>query len=263
MKECFIKLEENEIGIVKLIINNSSSKNALNPTILNEITANLKNLKERDNLRLLIVTGAGNAFSAGADLEWMKASKGLSLSENKRDALNFSNMLKNLEEFPVPTLALVNGSAYGGGLGIIAACDFAVSFKEAKYCFSEVKLGLIPAMIGPYVLRVLGYKKTKYLFLTGKVFTAEEALKINLIDFIGNEDEVHNWLNKFKADILNGGPKAQKEIKNFLLKINNRSIDDALLDEASQSIASIRISEEGQEGIKAFLDKKKPKWVKS
>jgi len=260
MTKKFIKIEKKNNGIFELIFNNPQSRNALNKIMLKEISECLDDLKDNKNLRILIITGVGKTFSAGADLDWMRAAKNLSLEDNKKDALYFSKMLKKIDEFPKPTLALINGHAFGGGLGIISACDFSLAEENAKFCFSEVRLGLIPAMIGPYVVRCIGLANSRKLFLTGKVFDTKHALKINLIDealpFSKLVDKKEDLIN----ELLIGAPKAQEEIKKFLLMITNKDINNDLINKTSGTIANIRTSSEGQEGIDAFLNKRKPRW---
>jgi methylglutaconyl-CoA hydratase len=260
MTKKFIKIEKKKNGVFELIFNNPQSRNALNKIMLKEISESLDDLKLNKKLRILIITGVGKTFSAGADLDWMKAAKNLSLEDNKKDALYFSEMIKKIDEFSKPTLALINGHVFGGGLGIVSACDFSLAEENAKFCFSEVRLGLIPAMIGPYVVRSIGLANSRKLFLTGKVFDTKHALKINLIDealplsmLIDKKEELVN-------ELLMGAPKAQEEIKNFLFDITNKDINESLINKTSQTIANIRTSSEGQEGIDAFLNKRKPSW---
>ena len=178
----YLKLDLNDKGIGTILFSNTRSKNALTPKMISEIILALKFLEKSENCRILVISGEGNTFSSGADLEWMKKSINLKYKENVKESKEFTKMLKSIDSFSKPTISLVNGHAFGGALGIIAATHFAISFKESKFCFSEVRLGLIPAMIAPYILRSIGYKETKKLFLTGEVFTAQKAVNIGLID---------------------------------------------------------------------------------
>ena len=259
MKYDFLKIEKQENNIYELTFNNPNSRNALNDKMLSEIIDCLETLK-RQPCRLLIITGEGKAFSAGADLEWMKKSINLNFQDNVNDALNFSKMLKLIDTFPSPTISVINGHAFGGGLGIICTCDFSIANVEAKFSFSEVRLGLIPAMIGPYVLRNIGFLNSRKLFLTGEVFNAEKALKINLIDIAINKENIQKEKEKLIENLLKGGPRAQCEIKKFLLNIYSKNIDDTLISRSAKKISEIRVSKEGQEGIKSFLEQSKPKW---
>ena len=260
MIKSFVKIEKKKNGVFELVFNNPTSRNALNKIMLKEISESLDELSLNKDLRILIITGEGKAFSAGADLDWMKAAKDLSIEDNKKDALYFSEMLKKLDEFSKPTLALINGHAFGGGLGIISACDFALAEINAKFCFSEVRLGLIPAMIGPYILRSIGLANSRKLFLSGKIFDTKYALKINFIDEALPLSELIDKKEELIKDLLMGAPKAQEEIKKFLFNISNKDINNNLINETSETIANIRTSFEGQEGIEAFLNKRKPSW---
>ena len=184
----------------------------------------------------------------------------LTVEENKKDAVKFSKMLKKIDELYCPTIALINGHAFGGGLGIISVCDFKIADSKSKFCFSEVKLGLLPAMIGPYILRNLGFSNTKKLFLTGEVFGVSLASELNLIDKFVDKENITYERNILIDKLLLGGPKAQAAIKSYLQDIYSKNISDNLIDIAAESISKIRVSEEGQKGIKSFLDKKQPDW---
>ena len=256
----YLKVTNLKKNVFQVVLNNPDTRNALNSVILDEVIVCLEKLNKEKLCRALIITGVDKSFSSGADLEWMKKSIDLSIEDNKKDALKFSKMLKTIDDFYCPTIAIINGHAFGGGLGIISVCDFTIADIDSKFCFSEVKLGLIPAMIGPYILRSIGYIKTKQLFLTGEIFDASKAIKYNFINIAVKKENIIEERNKLIDKILLGGPKAQSEIKSYLQNIYNKNIDDILINNASDSIARIRVSDEGQEGISAFLTKSKPKW---
>ena len=260
MEYNFIKIKVIKEKVFQISLNNPKSRNAINSVMLDELLDCLDNLRRKKEIRVLIITGEGKAFSAGADLEWMKQSINLTLEENKNDAMKFSKMLKKIDEFYCTTIAIINGHAFGGGLGILSACDFKIADSKSKFCFSEVKLGLIPAMIGPYILRNLGYVNTKKLFLTGEIFNTDEATKINLIDKFVSTQHIINERNILIDKLLLGGPKAQAAIKIYLKNIYSKSISDNVIEYAAENIADLRVSEEGQKGIKAFLNKSNPDW---
>ncbi len=260
MKYDFIKIKTIKEKVFQISLNNPESRNAINAIMLDELLDCLDDLSRKKEIRVLIITGEGQAFSAGADLEWMKQSINLTLEENKNDAMKFSKMLRKIDEFYCTTIAIVNGHAFGGGLGILSVCDFKISDSKSKFCFSEVKLGIIPAMIGPYILRNLGYANTKKLFLTGEIFDADQAVTLNLIDkFVGTQ-HIINERNTLIDKLLLGGPKAQTAIKDYLQNIHSKSISDDVIEYAAENIADLRVSEEGQKGIKAFLKKRNPDW---
>ena len=260
MEYNFIKIKLLKEKVFQISLNNPKSRNAINSIMLDELLDCLDSLSGKKEIRVLIITGEGQAFSAGADLEWMKQSINLTLEENKNDAMKFSKMLRKIDEFYCTTIAIINGHAFGGGLGILSVCDFKIADSKSKFCFSEVKLGIIPAMIGPYILRNLGYANTKKLFLTGEIFDADQATNLNLIDTSVSSQNIINERNILIDKLLLGGPKAQTAIKNYLQNIYSKSISDDVIKYAAENIADLRVSEEGQKGIKAFLDKSKPDW---
>ena len=228
--------------------------------MISEIILALKFLEKSENCRILVISGEGNTFSSGADLEWMKKSINLKYKENVKESKEFTKMLKSIDSFSKPTISLVNGHAFGGALGIIAATDFAISFKESKFCFSEVRLGLIPAMIAPYILRSIGYKETKKLFLTGEVFTAQKAVNIGLIDETISLKDFNIKETKLIKDLLIAAPIAQKKIKLYLKKIFQKEINAKLINDTATTISKIRVTEEAQKGLRAFFDKKEASW---
>ena len=257
----FLIVKKSDEGVFTITLNNPKQKNALNLQMIKELKDTLTLLKEHSETRLLCITGSGNVFSSGADLDWMKRARNLNLKENKVDALNFTSLLKQIDCFPKPTIAIINGHVFGGGLGIIAACDYSIANSEAKFSFSEVKLGIIPAMIAPYIIRNIGYKKSKNLFLTGEVFNTEKAMKIELIDYNAEESRIENIKNVLIKKLLQGNPRAQQEIKQFLSLINYKEINKNLIDLSADTISNIRVTSDAKEGIDAFLEKRKPKWI--
>lgn len=260
MDYTYLKLKSYKNKVYEITLNKPNSRNALNSQMLEELTLCLQKVSNEKECRVLIITGSGNTFSAGADLEWMKQSINLTLEENKKDAMKFSKMLRKIDEFYCMTIAIINGHAFGGGLGILSVCDFKIADSKSKFCFSEVKLGIIPAMIGPYILRSLGYNNTKKLFLTGEIFDADQAALLNLIDKFVSTDHIINERNILIDKLLLGGPKAQTAIKTYLQNIYSKSISDDVINYAAENIADLRVSEEGQKGIKAFLNKSNPDW---
>ena len=260
MEYNFIKIKNIKEKVLQISLNNPKARNAINSMMLDELLDCLDNLRKKKEIRVLIITGEGQAFSAGADLEWMKQSINLTFEENKNDAMKFSKMLRKIDEFFCATIAIINGHAFGGGLGLFSVCDFKIADSKSKFCFSEVKLGIIPAMIGPYILRNLGYNNTKKLFLTGEIFDADQAVTFNLIDKLVSTENIINERNSLIDKLLLGGPKAQIAIKNYLQNIYAKIISDDVIKYAAENIAELRVSEEGQKGIKAFLNKSNPDW---
>ena len=259
----YLKLNLTNEGIAKISFSNPKNKNALNPSMINDIKEAICFLKKSEKCRLLILSGEGNIFSSGADLEWMKKSKNLNYKKNNQEAKTFTEMLKDIDNFPKPTISFINGHAFGGALGIIAASDFSLSMETSKFCFSEVKLGLIPAMIAPYILRSIGYNTTKKLFLTGEVFGARKALSFGLIDAVVKNSDFKSNESQLIQNLLSAAPIAQQKIKSFLKEVCFKEINTLLIEKTSETISKIRVTKEAQEGLSAFLEKRKPNWNKN
>ncbi|MBS3959370.1 MAG: enoyl-CoA hydratase/isomerase family protein [Xanthomonadaceae bacterium] len=237
--------------------------NAFDADLIAALNAALDTLAADDGVRAVVLTGQGSTFSAGADLHWMRGMASASEAENLADSLELARLMRGLNFFPKPTIARVNGSAYGGGVGLVACCDIAIGVEGAKFSLSEAKLGLVPAVISPYVVAAIGARQARKLFQTAEVFEAPEAQRIGLLHRCvpaaeldeAVERELH-WLGK-------GGPIAQREAKTLALRMGGMSREDAeRIDTANaRLIARLRVSPEGQEGIGAFLDKRAPRWV--
>jgi methylglutaconyl-CoA hydratase len=243
-------------GIVSIALARPELHNAFDETLVAELTTALASLAADDSVRALVLTGLGNTFSAGADLEWMRRMAKASHEDNLEDALRLGVLLRALAHFPRPVLARVNGSAYGGGVGLIACCDIAIGVESAKFALSEVKLGLAPAMISPYVMAAIGARQARRFFLSGEVFDAAEATRIGLLHQCVAASELDAMLERQLHFLLKGGPAAQAECKRLIL-------DEAMFDERhAELIARLRASPEGQEGMAAFLERRAPGWTK-
>jgi methylglutaconyl-CoA hydratase len=236
--------------------------NAFDARLVAELTAALREVDSDPAVRAVVLTGAGATFSAGADLNWMRAMAAAGEAENREDSLRLATLMRTLNFLSKPTLARVNGSAYGGGVGLVACCDVAIGVRGAKFSLSEVKLGLVPAVISPYVVAAIGARQARRLFLSAEVFSAEEALRIGLLHEClpgGELDEAVerslHWLGK-------GGPLAQSEAKALALRLSGMEPDGAEARDRDNAalIARLRVSAEGQEGLTAFLDKRAPAW---
>ena len=248
-------------GVCTITLNRPDVKNAFNESMIENLQSVMEKVSNNKDLRVLIITGTGDSFSAGADLNWMKKSIHFSKEENIKDANKFAKMLKTLDNFGRPTIAKINGHVFGGGLGIIASCDFAVSADSAKYCFSEVKLGLTPAMISPYIIRSIGETWARRLFLSGQVFDSKLALKINLLSKVVPLEDLNIEINYLVKLLLKGAPNAQGMCKKLIKKVNNSNINKELINYTLEKIAQSRSSEEGKDGMSAFLNKHKAKWL--
>lgn len=237
--------------------------NAFDATLISELTLALSGLGADDEVRAVVLTGAGSTFSAGADLNWMRDMAAASEADNREDSLRLAALMRTLAFLPKPTIARVNGSAYGGGIGLVACCDLAIGVEGAKFCLSEVKLGLVPAVISPYVASAIGPRHARRLFLTAEVFDAAEAQRIGLLHQAVPADELDAAVDRSLHWLGKGGPLAQREAKRLALRLSGLSEDEALHEDRRNAdlIAALRVSPEGQEGLGAFLDKRAPRWV--
>jgi methylglutaconyl-CoA hydratase len=211
--------------------------------------------------RAVVLTGAGSVFCAGADVQWMKRSAGYSEAENARDAEAMGAMMRTIDRCPCPVIGRINGSALGGGMGLIAACDIVAVLAGAQFGFTEVKLGIVPAVISSFVLRKTGPGPARRYFLTGELFGAEEARAMGLVHAVAeNPDALDAKVEEFVRALLQCGPRAVATAKALIREVASLA-PDAALEHAIQTIARVRVSPEGQEGLGAFLDKRKPKWI--
>lgn len=249
-------------GVATVTLNRAEKHNAFNDAVIAELDAAFRDLGTNDTARIIILTGAGKSFSAGADLNWMKQTATYSAADNEADALRLSGMLSTIANCPKPTLALVNGAAFGGGVGLTACCDIAIALSTAPFSLSEVRLGLTPATISPYVVRAIGVRAAQRYFLTGERFDGIEARRIGLVHEIAQTmDEARMILDGIIEQLLAGGPAAQTACKALLTLVAGKEIDENLRAETARRIAARRASTEGQEGLSAFFDKRKPDWV--
>jgi len=249
----------NNVGLVAL--NRPELHNAFNAALIDELTMVLQALDADASVRAVVLTGHGKSFCAGADLNWMKEMAGFSPAENLADAQALALMLRTLNGLSKPTVACVRGAAFGGGVGLVACCDIAVSAHDARFSLSEAKLGLIPATISPYVIEAIGARQARRYFLTAERFTAAEAFRIGLVHDIVPESELDTRINELLGALLLAGPTAQLECKALIRGIAHRPIDADVIAGTAEHIAAVRASPEGREGVAAFLAKRPPSWV--
>lgn len=236
-------------------------RNAFNETLIASLTAAFTRLGEDDAVRAIVLAGRGPAFCAGADLDWMRRMAGYSHDENRADARALASMLRTIYLCPKPTIARVHGDAYAGGMGLVAACDIAVAATGASFCLSETKLGLIPATIGPYVVRALGEQAARRYALTAERFDAAEALRLGFVHAVAAPEALDARIEEILAAIMQTSAHAVREAKRLVREVAGRPIDEALAQDTAERIAAIRASDDGREGVRAFLDKRKPRWV--
>ncbi|MFQ6102723.1 MAG: enoyl-CoA hydratase-related protein [Candidatus Glassbacteria bacterium] len=234
-------------------------RNAFDLEMLVELRDALANLRREKNYRVIILTGEGTCFCAGADISWMKKSMDLSLEENLREAEELAHCLYELYSHPLPTIAMVNGPAMGGGIGFVAACDIAVSVEDAFFAFSEVRIGVVPSCIAPYVLKKVGEGVTRQLFLTGEKISTSRAHEIGLVNCIVTGDELDEVVTEYVERIEKGAPGAVTASKKLIESVTGSSLEVAK-EYTARLIAEMRVSPEGQEGLRAYLEKRKPSW---
>lgn len=238
--------------------------NAFDDALIATLGDALRSLADQDRVRALVLTGSGSTFSAGADLNWMRRMVRASEADNRADALRLAALLRTLNDFPKPTIARVNGSAYGGGVGLVACCDIAIGVDSAKFALSEVKLGLVPATIAPYVVEAIGVRQARRLFVTGEVFDAAEAARIGLLHLCVAPERLDEAIDRQLHFIRKGGPVAQREAKHLALRLGGPAVDRGQRSdvENAELIARLRVSPEGQAGLSAFLEKRSPEWAR-
>ena len=248
-------------GIGTLTFNRPDLHNAIDETVIAQFKAGLRQVAEDARARVVVIAGNGKSFCAGADLNWMKRTANYDEAQNYRDALEFTELLALLDGMPKPTIARVHGPAYGGGVGIVAACDIALGTSEAAFCFSEVRLGLIPAMISPYAVAAIGERYARRYMLTAERIDAPQAQRIGLLHDIVPAPELDAAIRRIVAQALKGGPGSIAACKRLIGQVAQGPVDQDMRDYTAREIAGIRASAEGKEGIGAFLDKRTPAWV--
>jgi len=260
-----VRLASDERGVVNLVLNRPERHNALSAPLVEALDATLQRLSGDRGVRVVVLTGEGRSFCAGADIGEMRSAADATPRDNERDARRLATLLHRLDRFPRPTVARVQGNAFGGALGLIAACDVAVGAETAVFSLSEVRLGIAPAMISPYVLRAIGPRQARRLCLTGERFGAATAARVGLLHEAVAAQALDAAVARILSDLLQGAPGAQAEIKELLAHVSGRDevADERLAGSTAKWIARLRASPEGREGLTAFLEKRPPDWARS
>jgi len=259
-QSALVLFDVNQQGVATVTLNNPEKHNAFDDTIIAQLTTVFNEIAKRDDIRAMVLASTGKSFSAGADLGWMKRMASYSYEDNLKDANALANMLKALNFLPQPTIAKIQGAAFGGAVGLASCCDIVIAANKASFCLSEVKLGLIPATISPYVVSAIGLKASRRYFITAERFFADKAQTIGLVDEVVALDELESEVDKMTATLLLNGPIAVQQAKKLALDVAYQEINDELLKDTSERIASLRVSPEGQEGLGAFFEKRVPQW---
>ena len=248
-------------GVATLTLNRPERRNAFDEAVVAQLTGALRKLAEDDAIRVLVIRGAGRSFSAGGDIEWMRRMSGSSFEENLKDARALAEMMGLLDSFPKPTIAFVLGAAYGGGVGLVACCDIAIATDSASFCMSEARLGIIPAVIGRFVIRAIGARQARRLMLTAETISAARARSIGLVHEVAPVEMASDLLAGVVEALLRCAPGAQTQAKAFIARDACRTDNDGLAEESAHLLATLRASSEGREGLSAFLEKRVPKWA--
>lgn len=251
---------DESVGI--LTLNKAERHNAFDATLVAEMMQALRDFELDPRVRAIVLSSTGRSFCAGADIQWMKQSASNSAQENLREAREMASLLSTLNGLSKPTIARVQGPAYGSGVGLIAACDIAVATYDAVFAFTEVKLGLIPATIAPFILAAIGERYGRRYMLTAERFSAAEAYRIGLIhEIVPGNDQLDEAIAEIVDSLLKNGPHAQAACKALIRSISGQPIDDTTLEETAQRITEVRSNPEGNEGLTAFMEKRKPNWL--
>jgi methylglutaconyl-CoA hydratase len=248
-------------GVGVIWMNRAEVRNAFNEIMIAELTQAFKAADTDQDLRAVVLAGHGPAFCAGADLNWMKKMSGYGLKENHADAMRLAAMLNTIYMMKKPTVARVHGAAFAGGMGLVAACDIAVAAHSAEFCLSEVKLGLTAATISPYVIAAMGERQARRYFLSAERFTAAEAFRIGLVHDIVPMDELDASVNALLGHLLSASPAAIAASKDLIRSVAHGAIDLDMIAGTAARIAAVRASADGKEGIRSFLEKRKPPWA--
>jgi methylglutaconyl-CoA hydratase len=258
-----ITIDIDDRGVATVTLNRPHIHNAFDDMVIDGLIKAFESIHQDNNVRAMVLAANGKSFCAGADLNWMKKMASYSYDENKQDASQLAKLYNLLYTLNKPTIAKVQGAVYGGGVGLVACCDIAIGSKLSKFCLSEAKLGLVPATISPYVIEAIGPRLAKRYFMTAEVMSSRRARRIGLLSEAVSEEELDSSVENIISSLLNNGPKSVATAKHLVNKISRRTIDDQLIDETSDLIATVRVSDEGQEGLTAFLEKRAPKWKKA
>lgn len=247
--------------LATVTLNRPDVRNAFNETTISELTLAFDELGRNELVRAIVLAANGVAFCAGADLNWMKKMAAYTHAENHADALQLAEMLRTIYLCPKPVVAKVQGDCYAGGMGLVAACDIIVAAEEANFCLSEVKLGLIPATISPYVIKAMGENAARRYFLTAERFSAQEAQRIGFAHEVVAADALDAKVAEIVKALSNNSPHAVQQAKVLVRDVVGQTVNDALLADTAERIAHIRASEQGREGVQSFLEKRKPNWL--
>ncbi|MBW3658742.1 MAG: enoyl-CoA hydratase/isomerase family protein [Actinobacteria bacterium] len=256
-----VRQDRDDRGVVTLTLDKPEVRNAFNPDFMQAIRAAFEGLREDDTLRAVVLTGEGQAFSAGADLNWMRSMKDYSYEDNVADSRELDALFRTIDGFPRPVVAKVNGAALGGAMGLIACADIAVASRAAVFGFSETKLGIAPAVISTYVQPKIGVSNARRYFLTGERFDADRAFSLGLVHEVCDPDDLDATTERVLVEVLTAGPAAQVAVKDLIPLVEGAASQAEAAEHTVAVISRLRVGDEGQEGMQAFFDKRPAAWV--
>ena len=260
--ESMLLTEIDDRGVATVTLNRADKHNAFDDAVIAELDSSFARLAQDSAVRIVILASTGKSFSAGADLAWMQRMASYDREQNLADARALAEMLRKLNYLPQPTIARVQGAAYGGAVGLVSCCDMAIGSQQARFCLSEVKIGLIPATISPYVITAIGQRAARRYFISAEVFDAAAAQQLGLLSEVVPAEELDASIAALIQQLMQNGPLAVAAAKCLALDMANRAISAELIEDSCRRIADIRVSEEGQQGLQAFLNKTTPAWSK-
>lgn len=258
-----VRLQIDNRGVARLTLQRPERHNAFDDTVIATLRSHFDRLAGDAAVRVTVLCAEGSSFSAGADIGYMRRMANFSEEQNRSDALALAEMLHTLKTLPMPTIAQVQGAAIGGGVGLVACCDIAIAADSAQFALSEVRLGLIPATIGPYVVNAIGARAALRYFTSAERFSAERAAQLGLVSEVVGDDALAARVEQLISDLLKGGPCAVRAAKQLVLDVSGQALSPILLADTAERIAALRVSPEGQEGLGAFLGKRRPSWLET
>ncbi|WP_370231312.1 enoyl-CoA hydratase-related protein [Marinobacter nauticus] len=257
-----VLLHQRGDGVSEVVLNRPDKRNAFDDVIIQQLIQALEHVDRDEQTQIVILRSEGKHFSAGADLGWMRRMADNTRQENLDDSRELARLMNTLNHLSKPVIGLVQGAAFGGAVGLAACCDIVLATEKASFCLSEVKLGLIPAVISPYVVRAIGERQARRYFLSAEVFSAQEAQHYGLVHLVCEDEQaMHQRCDELLLQLALNGPEAMKAAKDLVFAVSHKTITSEVIDDTAQRIADIRVGEEGQEGLSAFLNKRKASWI--
>lgn len=261
-QESMVLIKRRANGVTEIVLNRPEKRNAFDDVIIQQLINAFTDVHTDRETKVVILRSEGKHFSAGADLGWMRRMADNSRQENLDDSRQLARMMECLNELKKPVICLVQGAAYGGAVGLAACCDIVIATKKASFCLSEVKLGLIPAVISPYVVRAIGERQARRYFLSAEVFDARDAERFGLVHIVCDDaDAMNARCDEMLKQLAQNGPEAMEAAKSLVFAVSQKPIDSTVIDDTAHRIADIRVGEEGQEGLSAFLNKRRANWI--